>query len=89
VTCQRVKVGEFSGIVCGIRPSRPKRCKGCGRPATLERDWKIPTRRSGTCDAPLCDRCSTSPAPGKDLCPKHAAEWAERRKRAAMTPRLL
>jgi hypothetical protein len=78
MACERVTINGFSGIVCGIRRAKPKRCKGCGRPATLECDWKVPTRSSGTCDAPLCARCTTVPAPDKDLCPKHAAEWAER-----------
>lgn len=40
-----------------------------------ECDWKVPARKSGTCDAAICDRCTTKPAPGKDLCRKHAIEW--------------
>lgn len=64
-----------SAIICGL--PRPKRC-ACGRPAGLLCDWKVPAKRSGTCDAPICDRCTSSPAPDKDLCPKHAAEWAAR-----------
>ena len=59
--------GFGPAIVCG--PTR--RCK-CGRRATLLCDWKVPSRKSGTCDAPICDRCTTSPAPDKDLCPAHA-----------------
>jgi len=58
------------GIIC----SRTQRCK-CGRRSTKLCDWKVP---GGTCDAPLCERCTTVPAPEKDLCPKHAAEWAKR-----------
>jgi hypothetical protein len=63
------------GIVCGVRR---RKCP-CGRRATLECDWKVPSRKSGTCDAPICDRCTTVPAPEKDLCVKHAAEWAARK----------
>lgn len=63
-----------SGIVCTA--GRRKRCK-CGRPATLECDWKMPQRKSGTCDAPLCSRCTTSPAPDKDLCTEHAKAFEE------------
>jgi hypothetical protein len=40
----------------------------------------VPTRRSGTCDAPICSSCATSPAPDKDLCPNYAAEFATWRK---------
>lgn len=72
MTCERVNIGGNVGIVCGLK--RPK-CK-CGRAATLECDWKVPTKKSGTCDAPICERCTTRPAPNKDLCAKHAAEFA-------------
>jgi len=72
MTCHHIRLPDGSGaIVCG--PTR--RCK-CGRRATLECDWKVPLRRSGTCDAPICASCTTSPAPDKDLCPTHAAEFA-------------
>ncbi len=73
MNCQRVILPDGgAAIVCGTR--RRQRCK-CGRPGTLLCDWKVPTKQSGTCDAPICDRCATSPAPDKDLCPKHAAEF--------------
>lgn len=66
--CERVQVpGGGSAIICGVRH---RKCR-CGRRATLECDWKVPGRRSGTCDRPLCPRCSFSPAPGKDLCLDH------------------
>lgn len=69
-------------IVCGPR-ERKKRCS-CGRPASLLCDWKVPTKRNPkkTCDAPICDRCTTSPAEDKDLCPAHAVAfraWREAR----------
>lgn len=71
--CDHVSLpGGRSAIVC--RSRRRQRCD-CGRPATLLCDWKVPTKKSGTCDKPICWRCATSPAPGKDLCPKHAAAW--------------
>lgn len=57
-------------IVC----TTTTRCK-CGRPAKLECDWKVKERPSGTCDTPLCARCTYSPAAGKDLCPAHATDW--------------
>lgn len=61
------------GILCSGR-GRTSRC-ACGRAATLLCDWKVPQRRSGTCDRPICARCTTSPAEGKDLCPEHAKAW--------------
>jgi hypothetical protein len=67
-----------TGIVC---TGRPKRCRcGSGRPATLLCDWKTPQGKKPTCDAPICVVCTHRPAPGKDLCPAHAAEWKGRRR---------
>ena len=65
-----------SGIMC-FR-GRRRRCVRCGDHADLLCDWKVRSRKSGACDRPLCARCSHSPAPDKDLCPEHAAEWARR-----------
>lgn len=67
MTCHRIG----NAIVC----TPTKRCK-CGRRATLECDWKVPTRASGTCDKPICKRCTFSPAADKDLCPAHAKAFA-------------
>lgn len=66
---QHVKIGDTPALVYG--PTQ--RCK-CVRRATRLCDWKVPTKKSGTCDAPLCERCAIVPAPGKDLCQAHAAE---------------
>lgn len=77
MACQRIQLPDgTSAIVCGTR--RAARC-ACGRPGTLLCDWKVKGRRSGTCDAPICNRCATSPAPDKDLCPQHARAWEERK----------
>lgn len=81
MTCERVSLaGGGVAIVCGT--FKRKRC-ACGGAATLECDWKVPSRKSGTCDAPICASCTTSPAPGKDLCLTHAADyerWQESRR---------
>lgn len=69
-----------TGIMCTGR-QRKKRCSGCGRPADLLCDWKVKTRKSGTCDKPICSRCTFSPLPGKDLCPDHQAEFLSRIKK--------
>jgi hypothetical protein len=72
--------GGGTAIVCSR--GRRQRC-ACGKPATLLCDWKVKGKRSGTCDKPLCASCSHSPAPEKDLCPEHAADWKARGKPAA------
>jgi|UPI000689E282 hypothetical protein len=84
MTCDRVSLpGGGSAIICSSRTRQ--RC-ACGRPATLLCDWKVPTRKSGTCDAPVCARCAYQPAPGKDLCPEHRGAFEHwRAARAAAT----
>lgn len=73
--CQGVRLpGGGTAIICS---TRSRKCK-CGRRATLACDWKV---KAGTCDRPICAICSTKPAPGKDLCPKHALDWAARQRR--------
>lgn len=75
MTCHHVKLPDgTAAIVC--TSGRRKRC-ACGKPGTLLCDWKMPERKSGTCDTPICARCTTSPAPDKDLCQKHAREWEQ------------
>lgn len=72
--CQHVTLADGGrAIVCGSRPPSA-RC-ACGDRAPLLCDWKTPGERKGTCDRPICANCATSPAPGKDLCPQHAAAW--------------
>ena len=69
--CNWVKLQDgTAAIVCG---PKPKNC-GCGKPSTRLCDWII--GRGRTCDAPLCDSCTSSPAPSKDLCKRHAEQWA-------------
>lgn len=82
MVCRSIPMpGGGFAIVCGPR-QRKRKCRSCGRPADLLCDWRMPQRKSGTCDAPICDQCTTSPAPDKDLCPEHARayeEWKARR----------
>lgn len=66
----------MTGFLCTSRAPR-RRC-ACGAWATQECDWKVPSRKSGTCDKPICKACSHVPAPDKDLCPMHASEWKAR-----------
>lgn len=83
MVCERVQMpGGGVAIVCGPR-QRKRKCVSCKRPADLLCDWKVKGKKSGTCDAPICERCSHVPAPEKDLCPKHAAEWADMQSRKA------
>jgi hypothetical protein len=71
--CTPFRIGNATGFVC----TPPRRC-ACKRRATRQCDWKVPTKKSGTCDRWICDSCTHQPAPEKDLCPAHAAEWKAR-----------
>lgn len=74
MTCEVFHIpGGGAAIVCSSR--KRARCR-CGSPAPLLCDWKVPGRRSGTCDTPICRSCATSPTPSKDLCPEHAQAFA-------------
>ena len=78
MVCETVQLENGArAIVCS--PGRRKaRCSECGKTANLLCDWKVKTRRSGTCDAPICADCTHNPAPDKDLCPTHRDEWLAR-----------
>lgn len=79
MACEYIEVHGHRAIICGL-PKR-KRCSSCGAPADRMCDWKIGATRRGKrkdCDAPICARCSTMPAPDKDLCREHATAWGER-----------
>lgn len=83
--CDRVTLPDGTAAIVCSRGPRRARC-ACGKPATRLCDWKVPGRRSGTCDAPICASCATSPAPDKDICPAHAPAlraWQETRPQAA------
>jgi hypothetical protein len=73
MTCTVVRTPTGVAIVCS-EPSRRRFC-ACGADAPLLCDWKVPAKKSGTCDRPICEACSTSPEPGKDLCPEHTSAW--------------
>ncbi len=72
MTCSWVKV---DGNWVHFKHSGPQMlpCIECQEISTRLCDWKL---EGGTCDAPLCENCTSSPARGKDLCPEHAAVWA-------------
>lgn len=72
MTCTVVQAPGGLAIVCSR--TRRRRC-ACGQVAALLCDWKVPGKKSGTCDRPVCAPCATSPMPGKDLCPEHAKAW--------------
>lgn len=69
MACHDIKMPDGTrGVVC-IRERR-RRCVACGE-LGAERlcDGKKPGKKSGTCDAPVCVRCSFSPAKEVDYCP--------------------
>jgi hypothetical protein len=73
--CEHIKMpnGDVA-IICGLRSTR-RYCSKCGRPAALLCDWKVASKRSGTCDRALCAQHAEEVAPGKHLCPEHQQAW--------------
>jgi hypothetical protein len=83
VTCTPIKLRDGgSAIVCTRGRQKAPRCVKCGKPATRLCDWILERPRASlagaiavsklkTCDANLCDECTTQPSPERDLCPKH------------------
>jgi hypothetical protein len=69
--CSRVRIGNATAIICGRK--RIRACVKCGAIADRECDWKVAPGK--TCDAAICSSCAVSPAPEKDLCPRHAEAW--------------
>lgn len=73
MTCHHVTMpGGFRAIVC--TSGRPRRkCSACkDRRADLLCDFPTPTRKSGTCDRPLCGKCAVHVGEDRDHCPSHA-----------------
>jgi len=70
--CERMKFEDGSvAFLCGVRP-RPHTFCRCGRQADFLCDWKVPERKSGTCDAPICQTHAREVAPEKHLCVFHS-----------------
>lgn len=81
MACQVIKLGNATGIVCGMK--RPAPCKYCRQPHARLCDGKLASGK--TCDVKLCEACTRSPAPEKDLCPPHWRQWQERLAKRALT----
>lgn len=69
--CLHMKFADGStAIICGTR-QRQQYC-ACGRVSAFLCDWKVPGKKSGTCDRPMCKSHAANVAPDRDLCPEHA-----------------
>lgn len=72
--CDHIQLGDGSvAIIFGGR--RQKRFCSCGRNAPFLCDWKIPGKRSETCDRPICAIHGKQVGPEKHLCPEHQKAW--------------
>lgn len=59
--------GAVTGRIVCTRGRRRRPC-ACGRTSSLLCDGPRPSRRSGTCDAPICTSCATTIGPDQHLC---------------------
>ncbi len=83
MTCEWLRLPGGGTAIVKYAGRRAQTC-ACGKPSTRLCDWKLRPEeqrrrlKSVTCDRPLCDSCTHSPAPDKDLCPSHATLWRAR-----------
>jgi hypothetical protein len=66
--------GMVGGIVCSKRGKEPAPCAYCGSRSSRLCDFPVTKERGvkGTCDVPLCARCTSRIAGDGDLCREHA-----------------
>lgn len=70
MACEHIKLPNGdTAIICGMR-ARKQFC-ACGRECEFLCDWKVPGKKSGTCDKPICGTHALQVAPEKHLCPEH------------------
>jgi len=75
--CTVVDFGNGSrGFVCTSRPRFRLCACGSGQRATLQCDWKVPTRHSGTCDGWICPPATHRPDPHNGPRPPTAGDAA-------------
>lgn len=81
MACEHIKLPDGStAIICGTR-SRKQFC-ACGRECEFLCDWKVPDKKTGTCDRPMCGHHATQVGPEKHLCAQHLKAyevWKSRR----------
>jgi protein-arginine kinase activator protein McsA len=72
MACEYVKFGNSFAICCS-RNKKPQWCEFCHeRPATKLCDHKLENGK--TCDASICDHCTTNGGKDIDYCPRHKHE---------------
>ena len=77
--CEHLNINGTNVIVCRARQKR-QWC-ACGRPCDFLCDWKVPAKKSGTCDTPICKAHAKQVAPDKHLCPLHQRKYDEWKRR--------
>lgn len=93
--CDYVELPNGSrAIVCtsARRGAKQQKC-ACGKPATIQCDWKLPQMRDtigkqGTCDRHICEKCALEVAPDKHLCGEHVFAYRRWQSKQAMKEKL-
>jgi hypothetical protein len=69
--CEHINLGDGNfAIVCGVRRGPRAKCSFCRR-RPHEKLCDFDLGNGKTCDAKMCDSCSTKIGPDRDLCPAH------------------
>jgi hypothetical protein len=77
VPCEKVDLGGGSMAIVCSRGRRARSCSYCSSTSSRLCDYPVKEHKSGMCDRPLCERCTTRIAGDGDLCRAHAPLWKE------------
>jgi hypothetical protein len=74
--CDPVKLPDGGMALVCSRGRRSRPCRYCGRASSRLCDFPVLRGlHKGTCDTPICERCTTRIAGDGDLCRVHAPLW--------------
>lgn len=76
--CKVVQLPGGAHAIVKMAKDRPRKCSVCRRSIADYKLCDFPVSQSGnkTCDAVLCDQCSSHRGDDVDYCPTHAA-WVD------------
>lgn len=72
--CVVVKLPNGGVAICKAAAAPRKRCRWCDLWSVALCDFPDPKRKSGTCDAPMCEIHQANVGPDRDYCPDHKGE---------------
>lgn len=84
--CYHIRMSDGTTAIVCADGSKAKKCVECSRESKFLCDWKMPERKSGTCDAPICRDHALEVASDKHLCPWHQKAYELWKRKRAVAP---